>query len=129
MRMQARLHKQLMKGLEQTGLTTGQPKILAYLKSHQGRCQKEIAQACQLEPGSLTVLLNRMEKQGLIERRRRGGDRKTQYVYLTEQGLALAEAVVTRFYEVERLAFSGISEEEQAVFAHVCEEILRNLEQ
>ena len=57
--------------------------MLAYLKSHEGKCQKEVAEACLIEPGSLTILLNRMEKQKMIERRFQGGNRKTRYLYLT----------------------------------------------
>lgn len=127
MAMQSRVHKQLMRSLEGSGLSTGQPKILAYLKSHEGRCQKEIAQACQLEPGSLTVLLKRMERQGLIERRCLGNDRKTRYIYLTGEGRRLAALVVERFYAVEQLALSGISPEEEALFARLCTQILQNL--
>ena len=126
--MQVLLHRRLMEGLAETGLSTGQPKVLAYLKSHEGRCQKEIAAACQLEPGSLTVLLNRMEKQGLIERRMEGGNRRSRHIYLSARGRVLAALVVERFYEVERAAIAGISGAERAVFARVCEEIIENLE-
>ena len=127
MSMQARIHKQLMKKLEHTGLSAGQPKVLAYLRSHEGRCQKEIAQACQIEPSSLTVLLNRMEKRGMIERRYREGNNKTRYIYLTEYGRGLAAQVVDCFYAVEQEALSGVPEEELAVFFRVCEEIVNNL--
>lgn len=35
----------------------GQPKVLDYLKDHDGSSQKEIARACHIEPGSLTSIL------------------------------------------------------------------------
>ncbi len=127
MAMQAQLHRQLMKGLEETGLSAGQPKVLAFLKSHEGLSQKEIALACQLEPSSLTVLLKRMESQGLIERRHQAGSRKTRAVWLTERGHSAAARVVERFYEVERLAFEGVDETELAVFLRVCGKMLDNL--
>ena len=126
--MQVLLHRRLMEGLAQTGLSTGQPKVLAYLKSHEGRCQKEIAAACQLEPGSLTVLLNRMEKQGLIERRMEGNNRRSRHIYLSGRGRELAALVVERFYAVEDAAFSGISEADRAEFKRISEEIIGNLE-
>ena len=56
----------LLDRLKNTGLTIGQPKVLDYLKEHDGSNQKEIAQACFLEAGSLTSILNRMEDKGLI---------------------------------------------------------------
>ena len=127
MGMQAALMRQLMQSLEPTGLSIGQPKILAFLKSHEGLCQKDIAAACQIEPGTLTVLLNRMEKQGLLMRCYQNGNRKMRYVYLTDRGRELAVAVVDCFYAVERLAFTDVSEEDRAVFARVCEQIRQNL--
>ena len=57
MKLQSLFHRQLLKGLEGSGLSTGQPKVLAFLNSHEGLAQKEIARACQLEPGSVSVLL------------------------------------------------------------------------
>ena len=36
MRMQTLFHKRLLKDLEATGLSNGQPKVLAFLKSHEG---------------------------------------------------------------------------------------------
>ncbi len=127
MALQTLVLRQLMKGLEGTEISTGQPKVLAYLKSHEGRVQKEIAAACLLEPGSLTVLLNRMERQGMIERRAREGDRRARCIYLTEYGQKLAERVVARFYEVERRAFEGISAEDRAAFARICGAVAENL--
>ena len=127
MAMQALLMRQLMNRLEKTEITTGQPKVLAYLKSHEGRAQKEIAAACLIEPGSLTVLLNRMEKQGMIERRFQDGDRRTRCIYLTGYGRSLAGEVVDQFYAVEELAFQGISDEDRESFARICGEVLENL--
>ena len=127
MGMQAALMRQLMQSLEPTGLSIGQPKILAFLKSHEGLCQKDIAAACQIEPGTLTVLLNRMEKQGLLMRCYQNGNRKTRYVYLTDRGREIAAEVVACFYEVERLAFTDVPEADRAVFARVCEQIRQNL--
>lgn len=127
MAMQSMLLRQLMKGLEDTEISTGQPKVLAYLRSHEGHVQKEIAAACLLEPGSLTVLLNRMEKQGMIERRFQDGDRRARCIYLTAYGRELAARVVERFYEVERMAFEGISEAKRAAFAEICGEVMENL--
>ncbi len=128
MKMQSLFHKQLLKGLEDTDLSTGQPKVLAYLKSNEGKCQKEVAEACLIEPGSLTILLNRMEKQGMIERRFQGGNRKTRYIYLTDFGMEMADRVITCFYEVENMAFNGFTEEEIKTIRELSEKIANNLE-
>lgn len=128
MRMQALFHRQLMKALEPTELSTGQPKVLAFLKSHEGRSQKEISQACQLEPGSVTVLLKRMEQQGIVERRQREGDKKSRCIFLTERGRSLADTSVESFFRTEELAFSGFTEAEKAQLMAFCERIVNNLQ-
>lgn len=78
------VQKALLERLKDTGLTIGQPKILDYLKEHDGSNQKEIAQACFLEAGSLTTILNKMEEKGLIERRILNGNRRSFHVGIPE---------------------------------------------
>ena len=128
MRMQALFHRRLMKNLEPAELSTGQPKVLAFLKSHEGLSQKEIAQACLLEPGSVTVLLKRMEQQGIVERRQREGDKKSRCIFLTERGRSLADMSVESFFRTEELAFSGFTEEEKGQLMAFCERIVNNLQ-
>ena len=128
MRMQTLFHKRLLKDLEATGLSNGQPKVLAFLKSHEGRSQKEIAQACQLEPSSVTVLLKRMEQQGIIERRLRERDQKTRCVFLTERGRELAACAVESFFRIQERALSGFREEEKTQLMDYCRRIVDNLQ-
>ena len=58
------IQKKLLTGLSDTKLTLGQPKVLDYLKDHDGSQQKEIASSCHIEPASLTAVLNGMEQKG-----------------------------------------------------------------
>ena len=78
MQMQAMVHRAIMRGVDQEKVSAGQPKVLAFLKNHEGLSQKDIAKACQIEPGSLTVLLNRMEALGMVDRRRAEGNRRSR---------------------------------------------------
>ena len=54
------VQKALMERVKESGLTIGQPKVLDYLKDHDGSSQKDIARACFIEAGSLTTILNGM---------------------------------------------------------------------
>ena len=75
------VQKKLMEQLKDTGLTLGQPKVLDYLKDHDGASQKEIAAGCLIEAGSLTSILNRMEEKDLIERKMLNGNRHTFHIF------------------------------------------------
>lgn len=127
MAIQAVLQKRLMDELKNTDLTLGQPKVLDYLKDHDGASQKEIAFGCHIEPGSLTSILNRMEQKGLIERRSLNGNRRTSYVFLTAYGAECRDVVSQKFLEIEREAFKGISEQQTEDFLNVFDQIYQNL--
>ena len=119
--------KKLMEQLKDTGLTLGQPKVLDYLKDHDGASQKEIAAGCLIEAGSLTSILNRMEEKGLIERKMLNGNRRTFHIFMTESGKKNQKLVEEAFKKIEKTALNGISEEEQKLFMDIFCRIYRNL--
>ena len=121
------VQKKLMEQLKDTGLTLGQPKVLDYLKDHDGVSQKEIAAGCLIEAGSLTSILNRMEEKNLIERKMLNGNRRTFHIFMTESGKKNQKLVEEAFKKIEKTALNGISEEEQKLFMKIFCRIYRNL--
>ena len=121
------VQKKLMEQLKDTGLTLGQPKVLDYLKDHDGASQKEIAAGCLIEAGSLTSILNRMEEKGLIERKMLNGNRRTFHSFMTESGKKNQKLVEETFEKIEETALNNVSEEEQKVFMEIFLRIYRNL--
>ena len=119
--------KELLARLKDTGLTIGQPKILDYLKDHDGAGQKDIAHGCHIEPGTLTTLLNRMEDIGLVERRMRNGNRRSLYVFLTEKGKEQVELVAEAFSAMEEEAFRGMSETEHETLMRLMHQVYENI--
>lgn len=119
--------KELLARLKDTGLTIGQPKILDYLKDHDGAGQKDIAHGCHIEPGTLTTLLNRMEDIGLVERRTLNGNRRSLYVFLTEKGKEQVELVTEAFSAMEEEAFRGMSETECEILMRLMHQVYENI--
>ena len=121
------IQKHLMEQLKDTGLTLGQPKVLDYLKDHDGASQKEIAAGCLIEAGSLTSILNRMEEKGLIERKMLNGNRRTFHIFMTESGKKSQKLVEEAFVEIEKAAWKDISSEEAEAFMKIYHKIYGNL--
>ena len=119
--------KELLNRLKDTGLTIGQPKVLDYLKDHDGAGQKDIARGCHIEPGTLTTILNRMEDAGLVERRMLNGNRRSLYVFLTGKGKEQLKPVTEAFSGMEEEAFRGISETERELFMDLMLRIYENI--
>ena len=122
------VQRALIEQIKDTGLTIGQPKILDYLKDHDGSNQKEIAKACFLEAGSLTTILNKMEEKGLIERRVLNGNRRSFHIFMTEEGRKKQQVVDHAFSEIEKKALADISGDEYEHFLSVYQKIYSNLQ-
>ena len=122
------VQRALLDKLKDTGLTIGQPKILDYLKDHNGSSQKDIAKACFLEAGSLTTILNHMEEKGLITRQILNGDRRTYHIFMTEEGKKNQQLIDSIFTDIENNALTDITKEELEMFMNVCQKIYINLQ-
>ena len=96
------------------GLTPGQgqARILMYLSGHSMVSQKEIADGCMLDVTTLSRVLDKMEKMGLLLRERDVRNRRAYMVALTDQGMEKAEEVKKGFQKLEDVMCSGMSERE-----------------
>ncbi|QNE36165.1 MarR family winged helix-turn-helix transcriptional regulator [Leifsonia shinshuensis] len=90
--------------LEPLNLTHPQYLVMLALWEREPRSVKELSDALQLEPATLSPLLKRLEANGYVERRRSSADERALEVTLTPAGRGLraeAEKIPPRI--VERL--------------------------
>lgn len=119
--------RRVMDRLRDTELTSGQPKVLDYLRNFDGATQKEIADACFLEAATITSVLNGMEAKGLIVRKRLNGNRRSYHVFMTEKGKVLQKKVEEIFLQLEEETFRDIPEEKRAEFLQIFSKIHKNM--
>ena len=112
------VQKALLDKLKDTGLTIGQPKILDYLKDHDGSSQKDIAKGCFIEAGSLTTITRQMLN----------GNRRSFHIFMTEEGRKKQQLIDELFNEIEKNALQNISGEEFDMFMTVYKKIYHNLQ-
>ncbi len=77
--------------LDPLGLTYPQYLVLLLLWEKDGRSVNELGKPLQLDSGTLTPLLKRMEKTGFITRGRDAKDERVTRIHLTAEGLALKD--------------------------------------
>ncbi|GAA2293284.1 MarR family transcriptional regulator [Glycomyces scopariae] len=75
--------------LDRLGLTYPQFLVLMLLWESDGRTVGDIGEELQLDSGTVSPLLKRLEAAGFVERRREAGDERRVTVHLTEAGAAL----------------------------------------
>ncbi|HZQ99111.1 MAG TPA: MarR family transcriptional regulator [Chloroflexota bacterium] len=77
--------------LRRRGLSVAQLDVLARVGARPGMTQGELAEALLVTKGNVCQLLDRMEAEGLLQRRREG---RSKRLHLTPRGAALAAEVV-----------------------------------
>lgn len=119
--------KILLENIKNTALSLGQPKVLDYLKNHDGAIQKDIAAACHIEPASLTSILNGMEKKELIIRKMQNGNRRSFHIFLTPNGNEKAKLIENEFQKIENSALKDFSETEKNALIDSLLRVYQNL--
>ena len=101
--------------------------FLRILWEADGLTQRELSeQAGVMEPTTFSAL-KAMERLGYIVRRRRGGDRKKVYVFLTPKGHRLRDKLVPLAEEVNRIAVRNVPAADIATARAVLLAIIENL--
>ena len=77
--------------LDPLGLTYPQYLVMLVLWEQDGLTVRELGQRLQLDSGTLTPLLKRLQAAGLVDRQRRTEDEREVDIRLTTAGLALRE--------------------------------------
>jgi DNA-binding MarR family transcriptional regulator len=94
-------------------LSPGRVGILLLLDANPGVTQSRLAQAVSLERSTMVGIVDVLESRGLIERRR-GEDRRTNGLWLTEAGRILVARLKRRIQQHERRVAARLSVQERA---------------
>lgn len=105
-----------------------QGRILYVLWQEDGVPIKTIAERCGLAITSLTTMLERMEKTGLIIRQQDSGDKRKTLIFLTDKAKALKEDYDAVSDRMSTIFYQGFTEEEIRNFEEHLERIRLNLE-
>ena len=105
-----------------------QGRILYVLWQEDGVSIKTIAERCGLAITSLTTMLERMEKSGLIIRQQDSGDKRKTLIFLTDKAKAMKEDYDAVSDRMSTIFYQGFTEEEIRNFEEHLERIRLNLE-
>lgn len=111
-----RYRQNIDKLVQPYGFSAGQVPLILLLSERDGQTQKELARQMEVTPASLTSMLGRVEKTGLVLRRRSDTDHRTIHVHLTVRGRNAGKRLnaIIRFVNARNLA--GFRTEEKILF-------------
>jgi MarR family 2-MHQ and catechol resistance regulon transcriptional repressor len=98
--------------------------VLNHAGNGEGKTQQQLADALMVTKGNICQVLDGMEAEGLLYRRRSG---RTNHIYLTDEGRSLRSTLVpTQEAEIDR-AFSALTADEQQTLLTLLRKLDRSL--
>ncbi|WP_322907713.1 MarR family transcriptional regulator [Paenibacillus campi] len=116
-------------GFEQFGISPGKYALLILLYRHldKGLPASELAERASVTKATVTGLVERLERDGLVRRRNHASDRRISIIYLSEQGLELMERLLPVHFRSASYLMSGLSETERTLLLELIGKIEANI--
>lgn len=122
------LEKQANILLKPYDITHGYTYFLLALFEKDGQTQTQLQQTVGMDHSTIVRTLDRMARDGLIERRPSPSDRRAFEIYLTEKGRACEMDVLGAAGDLNHALLKGFSKEEQNMLHAYLTRLVANLE-
>ncbi len=109
------------------GLTAAQARLLLSLNRHPDENQAFHAERLEVEPITLTRIIDRMEEAGWVERRADPADRRARILHLTDKSRATVEELRQIIEAMFEEVLLGLDDGERGQLADLLERIGANL--
>lgn len=109
------------------GLHAGQERVLLCLTQHDSVGQSDLVTHLCVEPPTVTKMLQRMEKAGLIERHQDDEDGRASVVNITATGKALQQPILQVWNNLEAQMLASLTTTEQTLLRRLLMQVLSNL--
>jgi DNA-binding MarR family transcriptional regulator len=109
------------------GLSAAQWRLLVRVVKEEGIAQARIAELLEIEPISVSRLLDRMEEGGWIERRPDATDRRVRMIFPTDKSRETFAAIKSVAGEVYDAALAGLDADEKRALIKCLSTIITNL--
>jgi MarR family transcriptional regulator, transcriptional regulator for hemolysin len=108
-------------------LTLPQCRALVYLAMHEGVSQVRLAELTDIEPMTLVRILDRMESDGWLERRRDSADRRARCLHLQVKAKPLVDSIWELVELTRAEAFAGISQQQSRMLIDLLAKVRDNI--
>ena len=107
-------------------LTGSQWKIILALNLSDGLSQKELAEKIYVDGSTLVPIMDKMEREELVERRPDPKDRRNNRIFLTKKSESVVDSIIEIILQVRKLAYRGLSQEELESARAILKKIMDN---
>jgi DNA-binding MarR family transcriptional regulator len=114
--------------LARLGLRLGQELILLQLAAQDALSQSRLAERLGVEQATISIMLRRMEKTGLVRRRTDQTDARVTRVHATRKGRSLVAPVHRLWREQEHDLLKGLTDKDKRTLGTLLTRVRANLE-
>ena len=111
---------------KQLGLTPAHWKVILALNVSDGLTQKELADKIYVDGSTLVPILDKMEQNGLVERRADPKDRRINRIFLTPKSESTVDSIILIVLQLRKMIYRGVSEDEINSARKILEVIIKN---
>ncbi len=111
---------------ELLGISKGQPKVLRYVKTHDGCTQNDIAMAYEVKPATISKIIDGLVENAMIIKNK-GKDRRSVSLSITTKGQVTIEKWDRVMDEVMAMMTKGFSDDEVKGFHDLLKRAADNL--
>jgi DNA-binding MarR family transcriptional regulator len=122
-RISRKLNKVTKESIASYGLTTSQFFMLIALYEENGILISKLAEKVALDRATLTGLVDRLERDGLVKRTNDPNDRRAIKVYLTDKAEELRHDLLEIYHKNNSMFLSILSPKERQTFEAVVEKL------
>jgi MarR family transcriptional regulator for hemolysin len=112
-----------------SGLTQVQARALAVIYRHEGATQIEVSRILDIQPMTFARMLDRMERAGLIERRRDPDDRRVFRIHLASRAGPVLELMADVSEDIRAQSLEGFVPAEHDLLVRYLERLKANMAQ
>jgi MarR family 2-MHQ and catechol resistance regulon transcriptional repressor len=113
----------VIRHLDDDGLTVSQFGVLEALFHLGPLSQRELAQKILKSGGNVTMVIDNLEKRGLVKRQRDEKDRRLYRISLTPQGSKLIKSLFPRHAEKIAAQMNVLTKDELLALGHLCRKL------
>ena len=113
---------------KQLGLTPAQWKIILALSMTDGLTQKEIADRIYVDTSTLVPIIDKMEENGLVERKSDSKDRRINRIFLTKKAESTVDSIITIVIQLRKVIYRGISTSDLELVKTTLRTVIKNSE-
>jgi DNA-binding MarR family transcriptional regulator len=124
----SRLSRTALAGrLLEHGFYAGQDQIMLSLSQTEGQTPGQLAIKLGVRPPTITKTINRLQAQGILDKRASDEDARQAHIFLTDRGRDAIRAIEKCVRKTEKQALKGLDKKEQKALSKLLARVEANL--